>query len=273
MGDQTARRWTPGSCTNLPAPLHFRHGAAGNTLPSKCVHSVNNNMWHATFRAQGASVHRLAKQQRTWCSFGILSNSSTQQTPLSASTTAPASNMESPVTASRTTDTVRPAVVHVLPHTYSPRGAAADTACSRKGGTTMHEWMNEPHVVCLNLTCVRERVVCREMREPHAHPRIPPRQPQTSPDSNCVAHGVRPAVVHVLPHTYSPRGAAADTACSRTGGTTMCTTSVSAAAVWPCQACAVHKHSPHGSSRYSLPTKAAGRAAMCTHVQPMRRSS
>jgi hypothetical protein len=54
--------------------------------------------------------HPLA-QTPTWCSPPILSNSSTQHTPLSPSTTAPASNMESPVTGSRTTDTVRPAPV------------------------------------------------------------------------------------------------------------------------------------------------------------------
>lgn len=45
----------------------------------------------------------------TWCSPAILSNSSTQHTPRSPSTTAPASNIESPVTGSRTTLTVRPA--------------------------------------------------------------------------------------------------------------------------------------------------------------------
>lgn len=69
------------------------------------------------------------KRARAWCSALIFSNSSMQQAPRSASTSAPASNTKSPVTTSFTTDTVSPAVVEVLPHTYTPRGAAAAVAC------------------------------------------------------------------------------------------------------------------------------------------------
>ena len=43
---------------------------------------------------------------------------------------APASNEKSPETESLTTDTVRPAEVVELPHTYTPRGATADAAFS-----------------------------------------------------------------------------------------------------------------------------------------------
>ena len=66
---------------------------------------------------------------RTWWSPDILSNSSTQHTPRSASTSAPASKLNSPP--SRTTLTVRPAEVLVLPQTYTPRGAAPAEACEQ----------------------------------------------------------------------------------------------------------------------------------------------
>lgn len=54
--------------------------------------------------------------------------------------------MDSPVTPSRTTDTVRPAQVLVLPHTYRPRGAAADTACGKERGQA-HRCKHVQHTV------------------------------------------------------------------------------------------------------------------------------
>lgn len=60
------------------------------------------------------------------CSFVILSNSSIQQTPLSQSTKAPASNVPSPPLASFYTAAVRPATVTPLAYTYNEREAIID---------------------------------------------------------------------------------------------------------------------------------------------------
>ena len=52
----------------------------------------------------------------------ILSNSSMQQMPLSASISAPASMLNSPVSSSRTTDAVSPAAVDAFPLVKIARG-------------------------------------------------------------------------------------------------------------------------------------------------------
>ena len=58
-------------------------------------------------------------------SFLILSNSSIQAMPLSASTTVPASSIIMPVL-SLTTAAVKPAAVEPLPDAYKPRGASLE---------------------------------------------------------------------------------------------------------------------------------------------------
>ena len=60
----------------------------------------------------------------------ILSNSSMQQMPLSASTSAPPSRTISPVTVSRCTEAVKPTPELPRPVVYTPRGAT-ETMCFR----------------------------------------------------------------------------------------------------------------------------------------------
>ena len=64
------------------------------------------------------------------CSFGILSNSSTQHTPPSDKTIAPASNVCPPAVGSLTTVAVRPALLTDRPLTYIPRGETPAAALS-----------------------------------------------------------------------------------------------------------------------------------------------
>lgn len=79
----------------------------------------------------GTGTQQRQALRRTWCSAVILSNSSTQQTPRSARTRAPASRANAPLTGSRMTEAVRPALLEEGPHTYSPLGAALAAACNK----------------------------------------------------------------------------------------------------------------------------------------------
>jgi hypothetical protein len=63
----------------------------------------------------------------TWSRVSILSNSSMQQMPLSASISAPASIVGAPVSSSRATEAVRPAAVEALPLAYTARGRMEHT--------------------------------------------------------------------------------------------------------------------------------------------------
>ena len=83
--------------------------------------------------------------RRLWWSAPILSNSSTQQTPWSAITTAPASRQNSPVPPSLPTDAVSPVEVLMFPVTYTPRCDALHTALSIwlfpiPGSPTIRTW-------------------------------------------------------------------------------------------------------------------------------------
>uniref|UniRef100_A0A6B0UX32 Putative secreted protein n=1 Tax=Ixodes ricinus TaxID=34613 RepID=A0A6B0UX32_IXORI len=69
----------------------------------------------------------MASWMATWSLSSILSNSSMQQTPLSASMRAPASMTNSCDSSSRTTAAVRPAALDALPLVYTARGANSDT--------------------------------------------------------------------------------------------------------------------------------------------------
>src|SRR3954466_14946099 len=63
----------------------------------------------------------------TWSDMSILSNSSMAQMPLSASISAPASIVKSPVSSSLTTAAVRPAAEEALPDVYTERGKKEHT--------------------------------------------------------------------------------------------------------------------------------------------------
>ena len=80
------------------------------------------------------------------CSLGILSNSSTQHTPPSDSTIAPASKAYPPVLASFTTVAVNPALLTDRPLTYMPLGASPEAAfrswlLPSPGSPTTRQWM------------------------------------------------------------------------------------------------------------------------------------
>jgi hypothetical protein len=127
--------WQEGGCTSLVRAKGMpQEGIMGRSHPQQ----VGIQAWPGQFCCLGEpswcrhqvqvelpfSRHPRGSLNRpTWCSPAILSNSSTQHTPRSPSTTAPASNMESPVTGSRTTLTVRPA----------PATQAACACCRRLG--------------------------------------------------------------------------------------------------------------------------------------------
>ena len=64
----------------------------------------------------------MASWMATWSAMSILSNSSMAQMPLSASMSAPASMVNSPVSSSFTTAAVRPAAEDAFPDVYTARG-------------------------------------------------------------------------------------------------------------------------------------------------------
>jgi len=69
----------------------------------------------------------IASWMATWSLSSILSNSSMQQMPLSASMSAPASMQNSPVSSSLETVAVRPAAVEALPDEKTARGRMEQT--------------------------------------------------------------------------------------------------------------------------------------------------
>src|SRR5437762_12656275 len=69
----------------------------------------------------------MASWMATWSEMSILSNSSIAQIPLSASISAPASIVNSPVSSSLTTAAVRPAAEDAFPEVYTARGRNPQT--------------------------------------------------------------------------------------------------------------------------------------------------
>ena len=112
-GKLTAQPGRPSTTVRPAAQLHSSAQLHSAAQPCVCSSAGSTAAPRHSSTAAGAALRRHpaihAAPARTWCSAGILSNSSTQHVPRSASTTAPASNMKSPVTVSLTTDTVRPA--------------------------------------------------------------------------------------------------------------------------------------------------------------------
>lgn len=76
----------------------------------------------------------IASWMATWSRTSILSNSSMQQTPLSANMSAPASITNSCDSSSLTTAAVRPAAEEALPEVYTARGLKSDTCWREREG-------------------------------------------------------------------------------------------------------------------------------------------